>query len=80
MYASFVSLVPEYPRWLVAKSKRKKAEAILRLIARRNNRTFQEPILPDEDGEAHDVKRGSIKDMCSYPRLLFNTFIIVFNW
>lgn len=74
-------LVPESTRWLVVKGRRKQAENILRLIARRNNRSFKEPILPDEYEEAQrDEQRVSFIAFCSYPRLLSNTFVIFFNW
>lgn len=59
------------------KGRRKQAENILSLIARRNNRSFKEPILPDEDEEAQrDEQRVSFIAFCSYPRLLCNTFVI----
>ncbi|XP_065926987.1 uncharacterized protein [Magallana gigas] len=81
LFLFYKILVPESTRWLFIKGRRKRAENILRMIARRNNRSFKEPILPDEDEEAQrDEQRVSFIAFCSYPRLLCNTFVIFFNW
>ncbi|XP_065926988.1 uncharacterized protein [Magallana gigas] len=80
LFLFYKILVPESTRWLFIKGRRKRAENILRMIARRNNRSFKEPILPDEDEEAQrDEQRVSFIAFCSYPRLLCNTFVIFFN-
>ncbi|XP_052711905.1 uncharacterized protein LOC128186180 isoform X4 [Crassostrea angulata] len=81
LFLFYKILVPESTRWLFIKGRRKRAENILRMIARRNNRSFKEPILPDEDEEAQrDKQRVSFIAFCSYPRLVCNTFVIFFNW
>nr|XP_034332276.1 uncharacterized protein LOC105331458 isoform X2 [Crassostrea gigas] len=79
LFLFYTICVPESTRWLVVRGKREKAEKILRRIARRNNRLFQEPILSKEDG-VDRAPQVSFITLWSHPRLLCNTVVVFFNW
>ncbi|XP_052711912.1 organic cation transporter protein-like [Crassostrea angulata] len=79
LFLFYTICVPESTRWLVVRGKREKAEKILRRIARRNNRLFQEPILSEEDG-VDRAPQVSFITLWSHPRLLCNTVVFFFNW
>lgn len=73
-------LLEESPRWLIVNGQRRKAEAILRKIARLNGKNVEEPILADDDRAVPAVQRWTVKELCSQRQLVFQTFVILLNW
>ncbi|ESO91028.1 hypothetical protein LOTGIDRAFT_122416 [Lottia gigantea] len=78
-FLSYYWLMPESPRWLIAKGKFKEADLILRQ-AGIVNKTKLTPMISEELEEEENVESVKFSKLFTSPKLLIGSLIVVLNW
>ena len=75
----FFSYIPESVRWLRTKNHMKKAEAVLRKVAKVNKSTYPEgkKLTPIHENE---ISKGSYKDLFKGWKMLRTTIAVASMW
>lgn len=76
---SYWWLIPESPRWLLARGHNDKAEAIIRHAAKVNGVTIPEKVLNKIELE-EDTKKESLCVAFTSPRFMMRLVILCYNW
>jgi hypothetical protein len=76
------SLLPESPRWLIAKGRNEAAVKFVRKAAKINKKVVPEKLLEDTEthAEAEEAQKGSFIEVFKNASLLRRTGIVFFNW
>ncbi|XP_043238243.1 organic cation transporter protein-like [Amphibalanus amphitrite] len=83
IFVSYWFLVPESPRWLMATNQPKKAEQVLRKIAKWNGTTFPEELLKKNNVESTEESPStteSFLDAMKSPVLRLRAIILCLQW
>lgn len=86
-YFLYMFVMPESPRWLLAKGKFEEALNVLEIMARLNNKklphTFRMKLHERVEAEKireKDVKTVGTLDLCRTPNMRLKTILITLNW
>ncbi|XP_033124209.1 organic cation transporter protein-like [Anneissia japonica] len=79
---SYYWLIPESPRWMIAKGRYDEGMKVLKKIAKINNSTFPENGIQNilNDKENNEVESETAKELFITPTMRKKTFLISFNW
>jgi len=74
----FTRILPESPRWLIAKGRYEEANEIIQKCAKVNGVTLPDKVVDSSSEEK--TEHQSVLKMFTSPKLLARTLIIYFNW
>ncbi|XP_070494195.1 carcinine transporter [Chironomus tepperi] len=89
LYFLYIFIMPESPRWLLAKGKLEDALKILETMARINGKEFpetfhsklEERVLQEKQRKSKRKDRTvGASDLCKTPNMRMKTFLITLNW
>lgn len=88
LYFLYIIVMPESPRWLLAKGKFEEALKVLEIMARVNEKTLpesfciklQERVEADKLRTKKEIKNIGAFDLCRTPNMRLKTFLITLNW